>query len=336
MRRKLKKIALALGRAISPDLEARLATVFGGRGAILLMHRVVRRKSDTAAADLTVTTTFLAEALAFMRAAGMEFVTLGELGRRLAEGETVSRRAVALTFDDGYRDNLTLALPILRRFWAPATIFVPSGAPDRTMDAWFLRIEKAVALCEALRPGHVELPAVLPCRSTEEKRAAYQALVRWIHRDIARNRILADNLLPKSVISDEALLAEHFASWGEIREAAEDPLLSFGGHSVSHPVLSSLSASDAFAEMAKGRERLEAELQRPIPHFAYPYGGPAACGAREFALAERAGYALAVTTRYDCVLPRHKEALLALPRITLGGREESLDALACDLALRTA
>lgn len=331
MRRGLKQIALTLAHAVSRDLHGRLADAYSGVGAILMMHRVVTQKSESPAVDLTVTTAFLEDTLTCLREGGVEFLPLSELRRRLAHREAFDRRAIALTFDDGYRDNLTLALPILRKHAAPATIFVPSGAPDRTMDAWFLRIEKAVMRCDELRPDEPALPAALPSGSAVEKRAAYESLVRFVHRNIPRNRIIAEKLLPRRAISDEALMAEKFASWAGLREASSDPLLTFGGHSVSHPVLADLSESDAFDEIAQSRDRMERELQRTISAFAYPYGGPAACGEREFALAKAAGYSLAVTTRYGSVRPRHRNSLFALPRMALGGSRENMDALALDV-----
>jgi peptidoglycan/xylan/chitin deacetylase (PgdA/CDA1 family) len=332
MRRKLKQIALTVAqRALDQGSFRRVAGAFSGVGAVFMMHRVVVAKAESAAANLTVTTEFLDRTLSYLREQGVEFVTLAELSERLSGRRPSGRRMVALTFDDGYRDNLTLALPILRKHQIPATIFVPSGAPDRAMDIWFLRLEKAVMTNEALRPNVAGLPDLLPAGSTAEKCAAYQSLVRFVQQDLKRNRHVVESLLPCERISNEALMAESFASWAELRDAAADPLLTIGGHTVSHPVLSKLDGGDALAEMVTGRERLESELDRAIKLFAYPYGGRTECGSREFEMARRAAFDLAVTTRYDCVRPSHGGNLFALPRMTLGGLRESLDAVALDV-----
>jgi peptidoglycan/xylan/chitin deacetylase (PgdA/CDA1 family) len=67
------------------------------------------------------------------------------------------------------------------------------------------------------------------------------------------------------------------------------------------------------------RTRIEDALQRPVVHLAYPYGDRHAAGAREFALAQAAGYKTAVTTRPGMVFPESGRHLTALPRVSLNG-----------------
>ena len=147
MHRKLKQVALAVARkGLHEPSYDRVAKAFNGVGSIFMMHRVVAHKSESAAVNLTVTAAFLDQSLTYLQAQGVEFISLSNLCDRLSDQRTSKRHAIALTFDDGYRDNLTIALPILRKHGIPATIFVPSGAPDRAMDTWFLRLEKAVMM----------------------------------------------------------------------------------------------------------------------------------------------------------------------------------------------
>ena len=332
MHRKLKQVALAVARKGLPGQSyARVAKAFNGVGSIFMMHRVVAHKSESAAVNLTVTASFLDQSLTYLQEQGVEFIGLSELFDRLSNQRASKGHAIALTFDDGYRDNLTIALPILRKHGVPATIFVPSGAPDRAMDTWFLRLEKAIMVSQSLRPGVTGLPELVRTGSTAEKCAAYRLLVRFVQRDLKQNRHIVETLLPYDRFSDEALMAESFASWTELREASADRLLTIGGHTVSHPVLSKLSEGDAFDEMVKGRKKLESELDRAVALFAYPYGGRTECGSREFGLAERAGFDLAVTTRYDCIRSSHLDKRFSLPRMALGGLRENLDAVAFDV-----
>jgi len=332
MQRKVKQLVLSSAlKACSAQAYNGLARALSGVACIFAMHRIVERKSDSAARNLTITTGFLDEALGFLRESGAEFISLKSLGQRLAAGGPFTRPLVCLTFDDGYRDNLTLALPILRKHRAPATIFTPSGAPDRTLDVWFLRLEKAVMWNDELRPDIPGVPSVLATSTPCQKFDAYRRLSDHVHQDITQNKRHILQLLPPERISDEALAAEYFLSWSELRELADDPLATIGGHTVNHPVLCDLDEREALREIVTGRNRLSAELDRPIDVFSYPYGGRVEIGRREIRLARQAGFDLAVTTSYDQVRSRHAESLFKLPRMTLGGLREDIGALAFDI-----
>lgn len=332
VRRKLRQyILFAADRIFGPVLNDKLAASLGGFGSILLMHRVVARKSDSAACNLTITTAYLESAIAYLRRAGAEFVALPDLSEALAQRKPFPRRAVALTFDDGYRDNLTLALPILQKHGVPATIFVPSGAPDRNMDVWFLRLEKAVMSNRSVRVDHPALPHELPADTLDQKADTYRRVTGFLCADMKGRRVYLERLLPQHEISDESLMAEHFATWDELRATETDPLLTIGAHTVSHPVLCKLNETEAFSEMVKGRERLTDELSRDIRLFSYPYGGRTECRSREYRLAKKAGFDLAVTTRYGNLHSGHRRHPYALPRITLGGLQENIAALATDV-----
>lgn len=332
MRRKVRQLVLSSAlKACSPHAYNGLAKALSGVGCIFAMHRVVEQKSDSAARNLTITTGFLDEALGFLRESGAEFISLKSLAQRLQAGGPFTRPMVCLTFDDGYRDNLTLALPILRKYRAPATIFTPSGAPDRSLDVWFLRLEKAVMSNEELRPDIPGVPSVLATSTPAQKFDAYRRLSDHVHQDISQNKRHILQLLPPERISDEALAAEYFLSWSELRELADDPLATIGGHTVNHPVLCDLDEGEALHEIVAGRNRLSAELDRKIDVFSYPYGGRVEIGKREVRLARQAGFDLAVTTSYDQVRARHGDNLFKLPRMALGGLRESIGALTFDV-----
>jgi peptidoglycan/xylan/chitin deacetylase (PgdA/CDA1 family) len=108
-------------------------------------------------------------------------------------------------------------------------------------------------------------------------------------------------------------------SWDELRSFADNPLVTVGAHSITHCNLAQQSEAVAKDELAVGRARIEAALQRPVMHLAYPYGDKHAAGAREFALADASGYKTAVTTRPGMVFPESAAHLTALPRVSLNG-----------------
>jgi peptidoglycan/xylan/chitin deacetylase (PgdA/CDA1 family) len=290
------------------------------------MHKLVYRKRESVATQITTTVKLLDRFIAKLRAIA-DFITLDEVHERLTSGSPrrKQRPFVALTFDDGFRDNLTLALPVLRRYGVPATIYVSSGAPDRTMDPWPWRLEKAIRERDDVSLDLPGLPRRLSLRAWAEKRAAFQMLTRHVHKNIPTNRQVAEMLLPIARVSDEALIAEQFLSWGELRELAGDPLITIGGHGVTHASLRDLEKDDAMAEIRGGRERLMAQLDVPVSHFAYPYGDRSNFGPREMCLAARAGFVTGVMGgAAGNVFRQHRDHLMSLPRCGLGGNDEGI------------
>ena len=108
-------------------------------------------------------------------------------------------------------------------------------------------------------------------------------------------------------------------SWDELRELAEDPLVTIGAHTRGHYALAKLSERQARAEMAESIARIEKELGRPCRHFSYPYGCTQSAGEREFRIAEALGLETAVTTQKGLLYPENAHELTALPRLSLNG-----------------
>jgi len=280
---------------------------------------------------LTITVEFLDRILAYLSQIG-EFVTLDEARQRLAREKPVKvkRPFIVLTFDDGFRDNLTLGLPILRRHGVPAMVYVPSGAPDRNLDPWPWRLERAIREVGEVSLDLPELPRRLSVKTFEEKQAAFRLLTQHIHRNISANRHLPELLLPKARVSDESLIVEQFVSWDELRELASDRLITIGGHTVTHAVLRDLEEDQAMAEIGNGKRRLEAQLEVAVTHFAYPYGARLDCGLKEFALATRAGFVTGVTANDGNIFYQHRDHLMCLPRRGLCKSKEEISSPVLD------
>jgi peptidoglycan/xylan/chitin deacetylase (PgdA/CDA1 family) len=330
MREQIKKSALRF--AYYTGLYHLISGRYAGAGTIFAMHKVVGAKTDSLATQLTTTVGFLDRVIAKLRPRA-DFITLDEVYQRLEcdKSEIEQRPFIALTFDDGFRDNLTLALPILRKHGVPATIYVPSGAPDRNLDPWPWRLEKAIREHRELSFDWLDLPRYLSLETWAEKQAAFRMLTLYVHRNIPANRQVAEMLLPKARVSDEALIAEQFASWDELRELASDPLITIGGHGLTHASLRDLEEDHAMAEIRDGKARLTAQLGVPVLHFAYPYGERSNFGPREITLAARAGFVTAVMNAAGNIFPHHRHHLMSLPRCGLGGSTEGISAAVLEL-----
>jgi peptidoglycan/xylan/chitin deacetylase (PgdA/CDA1 family) len=115
--------------------------------------------------------------------------------------------------------------------------------------------------------------------------------------------------------------------WSMLDDYRGDPLIEIGAHTMSHPRLSQLDEKEATAEISGSRQRIQERLGVPAYHFAFPHGDSSACGAREYELARRCGFASAVTTRKGIVRPGRNMDAFALPRITLQGEQRRISAI---------
>jgi peptidoglycan/xylan/chitin deacetylase (PgdA/CDA1 family) len=291
-----------------------------GLGAILMMHHVRPHAPRDFEPNriLEITPEFLDEAISHAKARGYDVIPLGQAPDRLRNPRG---RFIVLTFDDGYRDNLVHALPVLERHAAPFTIFVTTGFADRTASLWWSDLEEALErLSDVPFDGRV-----LRIDDIGRKQAAFNTIVATLRRRPAPEmlRVIADIAALADV--DSAARVDRFClDWREIQALDGLELCTIAAHTVSHPLLARHDAPDAAAEMAGSKQRLEEMLGRPVQHFAYPVGDPAAAGPREFALAREIGFSTAVTTRPGVLFAEHAAHLHALPRVSVNGLYQSI------------
>jgi peptidoglycan/xylan/chitin deacetylase (PgdA/CDA1 family) len=306
-----------------------LAPIAQGAGVILTLHHVRPAQPRGFAPNrfLEITPEFLDTMIAATRRAGFDFVAMDDVCERLA---TPSRRKpfAVLTFDDGYRDNLEHAWPILRRNDVPWTVYVVPDFLDGTGRLWWIELERVIAQREqiVLRLGQEDIH--LPTGTVAQKQAAYRLVERrWREASPEDQRDGLASLAAMAHNAPQELTRSLCANWDEITELARDPLVTIGAHTMSHPVLSRLRDEDALSEMRTSRIAIEERLKRPVTHLAYPHGDKVAVGGREHRLANAAGFATAVTTRPAHLQPWHAKTPHALPRISMNGLHQNTAAL---------
>jgi peptidoglycan/xylan/chitin deacetylase (PgdA/CDA1 family) len=273
------------------------------------------------------TQSYLDSVIVHLRRNRWDIVSLDEALACLAAGNP-SRRFAVLTFDDGYRDTLTRALPVLDRHQAAFTAYIPTGGAMGELNCWWLGLR---ALFQ--RQDSVELAALntsLDCRDRAGKIAGYNLVKQWVHQDYRRAALLGESFTRYAVSLGE-LNETYFMSPSELRDLADHPLVTIGAHTLSHRALANLEAPEMEREMSDSRQHLEQLLDRQVLHFAYPYGGAAACGGREYRIAKKLGFHSAVTTLEAPVFALHRRYPHQLPRIGLSGTVARLDNFAARL-----
>src|SRR5580700_8621290 len=151
-----------------------LRPIFAGVGAIFMLHHVrpPRDAEFQPNRHLEVTPEFLRAMLAHLRASDVEIVTMDEVHRRLIERD-FSRRFAAFTLDDGYRDNRDYALPLMRQFDAPLTVYVVSDFAQGTGQPWWIALEKVIAGAPTIEARIGGVAARLDTSTASAKQAAF-------------------------------------------------------------------------------------------------------------------------------------------------------------------
>jgi peptidoglycan/xylan/chitin deacetylase (PgdA/CDA1 family) len=318
-------IRAGLGALYFSGAHVLLRPILSGVGAVFMLHHVrpPRTADFQPNRHLEVTPDFLRTVLTHLKSRDIDIVTMDEVHDRLSN-KTFGRRFVAFTFDDGYRDNRDHALPVMREFAAPFSVFVTSDFADGTGRLWWVALETVIAKASAIEVTMGGQAVRLDTTTTAGKQAAFNRLHDWLRglqeHDLQRE---LSALCERHGVDQAAICRDLCMSWDELKGFAGDPLVTIGAHTVTHCNLAQQREEIAREELVVSRARIEEKLQRVVLHLAYPYGDRAAAGPREFALASSAGYKTAVTTRPGMMFAENAGHLTALPRVSLNGNYQN-------------
>jgi peptidoglycan/xylan/chitin deacetylase (PgdA/CDA1 family) len=195
---------------------------------------------------------------------------------------SVPDNAVVITFDDGYRDNFELAFPVLAAHSLPATVFLTTGVIGTRASLWHDRVfdlfhrTRVRSLTDS---ALVDGPARLDDLAARQA-ALYGLLPRLRSLDPERREGTLRLLAARLEVEERTLASRLMLDWDEVR-AMHRGGVSFGAHTVTHTVLSSLPPERARWEIVESKREIERQIAAPVTLFAYPNGrsgdfGPAA------------------------------------------------------------
>ena len=295
------------------------------RAAVLMYHRVAEPATD--AWELAVSPARFEQQLQVLREAAFALLPLPALVAQVRQG-AVPRRAVALTFDDGYADNYHAARPLLERYGVPATFFIATGYLEQQREFWWDELEHLFLEADPL-PAALALPVADTL--VEVNLAAEQHLspaLRQQHRRWDANHTppptaratayyrVWELLKPLPHEQQQAHL-HALRTWAglpnrprpgcltmtnkELLTLSQSPLFTIGAHTVTHPALASHPVAVQAHELRASRQALREATGGAVGLLAYPYGsyGPATPG-----LAADAGFGAAFTTEAYVVTKR--------------------------------
>lgn len=310
-------------------VQTLLSPLCRGLGSVLMLHHVrsIPLEPFSPNYHLYVCPGFLDSMLGQL-SEDFDLVSMDEVAQRLANPEYAKgkRPFIAITLDDGYRDNFENAVPVFQKHNAPYTIYVAPGMVDGGSTIWWEDLENVVAASQSLEILLPKGPTTFDCSSTEAKRRSYKELMEYLFLEVdeTHQREIVSEIASKYGFDTAAHLREEVADWEMICKANEDPLCTIGAHSMSHYVLAKLDRDRLEYEIAQSRADLREKLGTPVDHLAYPYGYVQAAGKREFDLTRKLGFKTGVTTRHGVVYPEHTDHMTALPRVSVNGHHQSM------------
>jgi peptidoglycan/xylan/chitin deacetylase (PgdA/CDA1 family) len=284
---------LPFGLAPVLRMGASMLSGSGARASLLLLtfHRVLR-ESDPLLPNEPSAADFGAQ-LDLLRSL-FNILTVREAVERRARN-ALPARSLCITFDDGYRNNAEVALPLLRARGLRATFFVSTGY---------------------LNGGRMFNDTVIEAARRAPEQLDLTDLGLGVHtlKDAVARRALADRVLnhvkylePEARMRVARAVAERAAAAlptdlmmtsGQVRELASAGM-EIGAHTVSHPILARIPATDAEQEIAQSRDVLREMTGEPVTSFAYPNGRPGQDYRDEHVhMVRHAGYECAVSTSW--------------------------------------
>ena len=263
--------------------------------AIFTLHRM----HDPALGIHGHTPEFLRTTLCYLRQEGYSLVSLEDVYKRLRGEIPPLRKAVVFTMDDGFIDQATIAAPIFAEFNCPLTIFLITGFLDRKLWPWDDQVSYVFATSK-LRKLSVRIG------DNDLKYEMTSAAQRMLCAKDFRNRVklitesemleALDSLSRNAEvhIPNEPISPYLPMTWDMARKLEKDGV-TFAPHTVSHPILSRLTRERVQYEISESWRRVQEELARPLPVFAYPTGRRIDFGIREIKILEEAGLSGAIT-----------------------------------------
>jgi peptidoglycan/xylan/chitin deacetylase (PgdA/CDA1 family) len=242
-------------------------------------------------------------------------VTMEELLSRRERAEPVRRPFCVITFDDGWKDNYEKALPLLRKYGLPATLFLSTSFIGTGQTPWFYRLGHILRLLAemsddaraALRSSdRLDLPLPLAswlAAAAFERQRDIDAVVEELKKLPGTELETLVERLQQWMVSEGRPVHVDGAAmldWQQVREMASSSV-EIGSHGVTHMILTQIPPEAAEGELRESKRRIEEQVERPVGGFSYPNGNYS--DAVE-ALVRAAGYRYACTTQPGQVEPR--------------------------------
>jgi peptidoglycan/xylan/chitin deacetylase (PgdA/CDA1 family) len=287
-----------------------------------MFHRVIPETNTKRVHNhlsLEITPEHFEQTINFFQKEKYDFISLDQLYDGFKRGILPKKKFVVITFDDGYKDNLEVAYPILKKFDIPFTVYITTGIPNENAILWWYILEDMIRDMDTIKFNWNGQKYIYNTRTIIEKEVAFELIQTFVHKHFAIDTCLElFSTLFKDFQSDLTKYASILGmNWAEIRKLNSDPLVTIGAHTVNHYPLSLIPFDYLISEIRDSKIELEKQLGKKIEHFAYPYGKISHASTREFECIKNLKFQTATTSNNGNLFKEHGERLDRLPRINI-------------------
>jgi len=240
-------------------------------GEIWCLHRVVLIRSLMPQnRALEITPDYLERLIIKYKKSGYEFSTLQDIYENKLHlfKFNFQNKFVNISFDDGFEDVYSVAYPILKKYNVPFTIYLTTDFPEKKAMIWWVFLEKML-----LDNSEIILSTgeKYKCGNLKDKIKLFELLSNRIYKSNNNStdefKKLFVDYLENPIFDNE----EISLSWTQIQEMYNDGLCTIGSHSVSHSILTKITAQDLRNELINSKETIEDKLNLQVDHFSYPH-----------------------------------------------------------------
>lgn len=281
---------------------------------ILTYHRIVENKNqiNSEINSISVTTETFEGQIKLLKKK-FNIVSIDEI----LKIDNKFKNNLAITFDDGYKDNLTNAVPILEKYDVPATIYVTTRFLENKWDMWWYEIEKIIWQKDKLDFNFLNKEYCFDLKEENNKKKCYKKLS-LLFKNLSyleQNKLLEQITKTKERVQFKNKILDK----SDLIELSQKKNITIGSHTHTHANLAILNDDECKKELLLSKQILENILNKEIAHFAFPYGSKKDAGFRESKLVKDAGYQSAVTTQLGGKISNN---VYLIPRVHIGENHE--------------
>lgn len=276
--------------------------------AILTYHRVCPHKDKWSFESLSLKN-FETQIKYISR--NYEILSLDKLVEGIQSGKSLPKKAVVVTFDDGYKDNYLHAYPIFQKYHIPATIFLATGYINTGKLFWWDKVAYIIHHT-SLKKLKLENLGSYSLQSELDKSRANSIITERLKKfPENKKNLLIEKLLDICQVEIPSDLGKKLIlSWEEVKEMSNEGV-AFGAHSVSHPILINIPLKQAKKEIIQSKKDIEEKLSKKVTSFSYPNGS---FNANIIELVRKSGFNYAVSVHNENLISS-KDNIYQLSRI---------------------
>ncbi len=280
-------------------------------GAILMLHRTDTHNKEGIWYNqhLKMSAETIEEMVKYAREKGCRFVSLEEMSNAIKRKKYI-RRWIAVTLDDGYRDNFEIGYPCFKHLNVPFCIYVTTNMVEGKMYYWWEYLERLILNHDSITLSDGQTFA---CHTQEEKEQAFLDIREIILKAPQDDYSQIGALFPSEYGFDATFGKDDLGlTWSQIQQLGEEPLATIGNHTYSHKAFTGCADQEILDDIILAQREMSLRANLDMKHFAFPFGEATAISQHDIDLVKNSGFSTSATTRSDYI--RYGTDLLEMPR----------------------